>query len=944
MGVTKFKADLQAASQKAAAGNLAGITSISPSKSQPDNEVIITFNHRTLPQDIRIHAVCVDASGYPDDNSFVVFTNDCDIPQPISDAITLAQDYLVGMSVYEMALELSESLARSFAKADSSTNPGQGSEDENDSAGEEFADVEFDVEEDDFFQFDDNNDVFGLPTEKLRQSQGSAVIGDKALIRQRMRRDLRQVREAGYKVGFIDCQGNDAVQGIVSISIRIDKLSIPDAAMEAWDVDGDDYLVLLIRFDHVYLPLERILERTHRPDIRFRVGKCKKYKPSPAQAHAVFTGAKRKTDQDKTIDDAEHLDTEDNSVVRFQKLFISNSLDQYLNESFVPLLRIRSSRSCSWEQANNIVLAQAALGAGGHDADALPDDVMDLDPEPNQESDSILAYDHLTESHAHDCRSFPLIAMQFAVRYFMRCTEFCLRCHRRLDKEFEALRPYVCEEPLCLFQYMAMGFGPSVEHEILTGPYVVDLLVSLCYHAVQPCAVFRYVYPGASSEPQLPIRSLPVGLRLQVPNFYLPPNSPQVLSARIIPTTDELLFAPGQIQHMAKCEGKWVAYRIPGQTVVTHGVVKTIITTSINTTLVIDKKAESGEGWGVGQFVQHIDLHSNSSPAVPQSLSPSTAGAEVEVFFYETDFDSLAEQDKGSAMRHVLDTLPSVLHMEDFLKAHPDRTVRDIPGVSPAAAALLQWIVSSNRSCIYQIDRCRPQNTGLTGAIAPTNGSLAPASALAQNTAGTCRVGRGRDREHERIKGMDGWVQFRFAQGSPDKEIRFNRALQDVANRKNIKANPTIFAWHGSALYNWHSIVRTGLDFEDVRCGRAFGNGVYFSHDYRTSIGYTSSSGSKWPHSVLAFGACIVSHNLHLLAVAVLLTDFQEPERNHQCTRRIRVTDASSCGSPTRLASVPLLIRPVRCRKVEYRAGFRAVWDGLGHQRPLVISQSAIQK
>src|SRR4029077_306008 len=54
-------------------------------------------------------------------------------------------------------------------------------------------------------------------------------------------------------------------------------------------------------------------------------------------------------------------------------------------------------------------------------------------------------------------------------------------CHCKTDYTFETLRPYVCSKPLCLYQYMALGFGPSLEWEILSQPYVVDLLTSFTY-------------------------------------------------------------------------------------------------------------------------------------------------------------------------------------------------------------------------------------------------------------------------------------------------------------------------------------------------------------------------------------------------------------------------------------------------------------------------------
>jgi ubiquitin-conjugating enzyme E2 Q len=209
-------------------------------------------------------------------------------------------------------------------------------------------------------------------------------------------------------------------------------------------------------------------------------------------------------------------------------------------------------------------------------------------------------------------------------------------------------------------------------------------------------------------------------------------------------------------------------------------------------------------------------------------------GDYCDVFPYDTDFDSLDESDKGIAMRHILDTLPSILKMKDWLTSHPGSRIRSMERISPAAESLLNWIVSSNRSCIFQV-----------GGSQDAMSNLLPEPA-----------GKARGREHEWIPGLDGWMQFRFAQGSPDKELRFNRALKEVAETKSLGAHPTILAWHGSNLANWHSIVRTGLDYQDIRSGRAYGHGVYFSRYFATSIGYTGSA-QYWPNSDLKLINCL---------------------------------------------------------------------------------------
>ncbi|RMZ76431.1 hypothetical protein DV737_g4803, partial [Chaetothyriales sp. CBS 132003] len=113
------------------------------------------------------------------------------------------------------------------------------------------------------------------------------------------------------------------------------------------------------------------------------------------------------------------------------------------------------------------------------------------------------------------------------------------------------------------------------------------------------------------------------------------------------------------------------------------------------------------------------------------------------------------------------------------------------------------------------------------------------------------------EQKSPRVSGMDGWLQFRFAQGAPDKEQRF----VDCVKKESPGAKyPTLFARHGSPLSNWHSIIRQGLRFDEALHGRTYGNGVYMSNQACTSVWYTGlgalSRGSdtanlKWPRSIL---------------------------------------------------------------------------------------------
>jgi ubiquitin-conjugating enzyme E2 Q len=149
--------------------------------------------------------------------------------------------------------------------------------------------------------------------------------------------------------------------------------------------------------------------------------------------------------------------------------------------------------------------------------------------------------------------SFPLLAMQFVLRHFVRCTEFCLVCHRKLESDVEAIKPYVCDSPLCLYQYMALGLGPSIEHEVVAQPYVVDLLVSFCYNS----AVVQK------------LRHFPDGLSLVVPPAdFKPTEQFATFQVQFDQSKRELTFRQGQLEKSPVSRGQWILLKsssLPGQ-------------------------------------------------------------------------------------------------------------------------------------------------------------------------------------------------------------------------------------------------------------------------------------------------------------------------------------------------------------------------------------------
>lgn len=139
------------------------------------------------------------------------------------------------------------------------------------------------------------------------------------------------------------------------------------------------------------------------------------------------------------------------------------------------------------------------------------------------------------EKNSKSANNYPLLAYTYLVRRFVMCPSFCLICFkfvntaahilsasrattdvppffalsRKINSGIVALKPFVCESELCLFQLISLGLGPSLEHEIKTNAPAVDLLVQLAY--------------TAAKEGRLTAEMQPKGLSLEVPKNMLVP-------------------------------------------------------------------------------------------------------------------------------------------------------------------------------------------------------------------------------------------------------------------------------------------------------------------------------------------------------------------------------------------------------------------------------------
>lgn len=724
-----------------------------------------------------------------------MYTTSDDVPRSISEALEETQGNLTGLSIPDMLSQLSFTLQEAL-------DPQKGnmvdeSEDEEGDGGDVDgwdSDIVMDDDDDD----GDGDSGMGFSDEEYGwsprppQTSGSPTTSsrregadsDMAGVVRKLSADLKEAKFAGFRVGYL---GNE-VNPIVCVSFRLSALDISEEAMQAWKVNEDQYLVCLIRYIGRYRSLEQILhedERFGKTHVEVRVDLCDSYKPTLVNALQLF--GQQCEGSSTTADDARSYAP--NKPRKMVRSFISKPLKALMNERFIKILRYRHSYGLSWSGAEQFF--NDYQGKSITSSEPLDSKYIDSDhpTSASAAAQSILASDHLVD-HGPGA-SFPLIAMQFALRHFVRCTEFCLVCHCKTNDAFEALRPYVCSKSLCLYQYMALGLGPSLEWEIKSQPYVTDLLISFTY--VSACG-------GRLND-------FPTGLGFLVPSALLHTDVQK-------PGTSEAADVKG---YRVMFERSKMSVKFEeGTTQLVRAGDWVVLTNFANKHIQLHCRVRDASVWPMLELSEPI-VSQRPSDLTKSANEPMESGyIEARLIVYDQNFDELELAGKRTMIMILLNTLPSVEDMAKYLndtfKGSPPTLTTWRDRISNSALDVLRWIVASNRSCIIQDDP-DPVNRKDKRFI-PHSGD-------------------------NRIGGMVGYMQFRFAQGAPDKEHRF---VQSVAVSSANKKHPTLFAWHGSSLANWHGILREGLHFKDTLHGRAYGNGVYMSPDFNTSLGYTGAS------------------------------------------------------------------------------------------------------
>lgn len=371
-----------------------------------------------------------DLGEYPESHIYMIYTNSENVPRSVHSALD-NMDSFMGVKVADMIDKVVKVL--DIATAGSQHNPV-----DLDDGDPVILDSDHEPEDSDVDElggFDSDEEGSWYPNSGNHESALASHVrtGYREEIKvsnARIRNDLRLAKQAGFKVGHLGSLLDGGRDAFVTISIRVSKLGISEEALKAWHLDPAQYFILLIRYTDGYKSLDTIIGQGMlygKSKVQMRVGLNERYKIAIDEAVAAFSSLEDKSKTKRLLVTTQA--TARPKKLELSRLFIGRPLDELLNDRLGPLLRYRVGMGFPWHGAEEFF--NESQGRNIKDEDIV--DTKYWAPEPSKGAEAlpaIVTNDHLRDNEKE--RSFPLLAMQFALRHLVRCTEFCLVCHCRV--------------------------------------------------------------------------------------------------------------------------------------------------------------------------------------------------------------------------------------------------------------------------------------------------------------------------------------------------------------------------------------------------------------------------------------------------------------------------------------------------------------------------------
>ena len=212
---------------------------------------------------------------------------------------------------------------------------------------QDFDDLDDESDDDDDFE----EDYFPGDEEILSKSfitgHHSSTAGpfteSTADFRQRIRRDLLAAKSSGFKVGHLGGL-MDGLGCYISISVRISKLGISEEAMRAWQVERNEYLIMLFHYPAGYKNMgdyQSYDSARAQSSFAMRIGISKSYKPTLQEAVQAFTVFSK--EDEKRQQESQDNDSQKQAATHqgFRQSFISRPLNELFAQRFPILLKYR---------------------------------------------------------------------------------------------------------------------------------------------------------------------------------------------------------------------------------------------------------------------------------------------------------------------------------------------------------------------------------------------------------------------------------------------------------------------------------------------------------------------------------------------------------------------------------------------------------------------------
>ncbi|KAJ3056080.1 hypothetical protein HK097_008208 [Rhizophlyctis rosea] len=376
-----------------------------------------------------------------------------------------------------------------------------GSDSESDHNGE-------DDDEDEAAEYSAASDEDAMDEDDLDRLMYSHHTGALPAKRDVLLRDRAQMVEMGYLyVGYLTHAAEDGfiLYNSIPVATLLEKNLLTADQCDAWNLSQSAFIVTLMKFEPEYVDVMSSKGNNYikglrmnaesesgiydkQPSVNFRVLASDKAQVATKDAQAAFQAITANTQGSHALPGVKI--EEATSLTQFM---LSWTLSDLLNSRFLQILAYRLEYQLEWAGAEYVYRRRHSIAGEAADDSFMTGGQMDAHWNEAHAHDfgergsrgfdndlySLLAGEHTQDDHLN----FPLLVTRYVLRRLRLAAKFCLVCHRRTATDLEALRPFVCESPLCTYQYLQLGLGPSIELEILHNANVVDMLISFAYIA-----------------------------------------------------------------------------------------------------------------------------------------------------------------------------------------------------------------------------------------------------------------------------------------------------------------------------------------------------------------------------------------------------------------------------------------------------------------------------